>query len=72
MKPTDLVTEEQAAERIGLSVSFLRSDRCRGHVGNRTAGPPWYQLGRAIRYRVADLDDWLAQRRIDRRAQSAA
>ncbi len=63
-----LVDERTAAQRLGVSVAFLRADRYRGHVGGRTPGPPWYQVGRAIRYDIADLNQWLATRRVDRAA----
>lgn len=61
-----LVDERTAAQRLGVSVAFLRADRYRGHVGGRSPGPPWYQVGRAIRYDMADLEQWLATRRVDR------
>ena len=63
-----LIDEREAARRLGVSVAFLRADRCRGQVGGRTPGPPWYQIGRAVRYDPADLDAWLATRRVDRTA----
>lgn len=61
-----LVDEREAARRLGVSVAFLRADRCRGVVGGRTPGPPFYRVGKAIRYDVADLESWLASRRVDR------
>lgn len=66
------IDERKAARHIGMSVAFLRADRYRGHVGGRTAGPPYYRIGRAIRYDVADLDAWLAARRVDRSERSAS
>jgi predicted DNA-binding transcriptional regulator AlpA len=44
----------QAARRVGLSVSTLNKLRLAG------GGPRYAKLGRAIRYRVADLDAWIA------------
>ena len=44
----------QAAERVGLSVSTLNKLRIYG------GGPRFLKLGRAVRYRVDDLDAWLA------------
>lgn len=61
-----LLPETEAAHYIGMSVAYLRMDRCRGHVGGRTPGPPWLKLGRTIRYDTRDLDAWLADRRVDR------
>lgn len=64
-RPT-LLTEAEAAVYIGMSPAYLRMDRCRGHVGNRTPGPAWMKLGRAVRYDMRDLNAWLADRRVDR------
>ncbi len=60
--------ESEAAAYIGMSVPFLRADRCRGHIGNRTPGPAYFKLGRRVRYAIADLDAWLAAHRVDRAA----
>ena len=68
----DLIDEHAAAQRLGVSVSFLRADRYRGHVGRRTPGPPFYRVGAAVRYSVADLDAWLAEQRVDRAAERIA
>ncbi len=66
-----LVDERAAAAHLGVSVACLRADRCRGHVGGRTPGPPWYRVGRAVRYDIADLEQWLATRRVDRAGSAA-
>lgn len=60
----DLLNELEAAKYITMSAAFLRMARLRGVVGNRTPGPPYLKLGRNVRYRRADLDQWLEQRRI--------
>jgi len=62
----ELFDEGTAAAYIGMSAAFLRADRCRGVVGNRTPGPAYLRLGRTIRYRREDLDAWLAAHRVDR------
>lgn len=67
-----LLPETEAAHYIGMSVAYLRMDRCRGRVGNRTPGPPFLKLGRSVRYDVRDLDAWLAERRVDRSAREHA
>ena len=67
-----LIDEREAARRLGVSVAFLRADRCRGQIGGRTPGPPWYQIGRAVRYDPADLDAWLTTRRVDRTTRRRA
>ena len=46
-----------AASYLGLSVSTLNKLRLTG------SGPRYYKLGRAVRYRIADLDEWAEQRR---------
>lgn len=69
------VTEVVAAEHIGMSVAFLRAARSRGVLGNQTPPPPHYLIGRAVRYDIAELDAWIAARRVDaagRRAPAAA
>lgn len=63
---SELVDEREAARLIGMSVAFLRADRYRGHVGNRTVGPPFYRIGRAIRYSPPELQNWVAARRVER------
>jgi predicted DNA-binding transcriptional regulator AlpA len=42
-----------AAERLGVSPSFLAKARMQG------TGPRYRKLGRAVRYAQADLDHWL-------------
>ena len=63
MTRPQLVTEQTAAEYIGMSVAFLRAARQRGKVGARTPGPQFLKLGKSVRYDVADLDCWLESRR---------
>jgi len=70
MKNPDLMTEKAAAELIGMSTAFLRAGRLHGVLGNRTPAPPHMKLGRAVRYSRADLDRWLADRRVDRASAS--
>jgi hypothetical protein len=72
MSRRDLLDEVAAADHIGMSVAFLRSARCRGVLGNRTPPPPYLQIGRAVRYDRADLDNWLTARRVDPAAQLVA
>ncbi|PIU25965.1 MAG: DNA-binding protein [Candidatus Aquicultor secundus] len=60
-----VVNEKDAAKYIGMSVSFLRQARCDGPTANRTPGPVFLRLGRAIRYRTEDLDKWLEEHRCE-------
>jgi len=48
-----LLKEEDAAHLLSLSVRTLQAWRV------RTAGPPFVQVGRAIRYRRRDLIAWI-------------
>ena len=60
------LTEKEASEYIGMSRSFLRQDRMNGYRVNRTPGPTFMKLGRSIRYRKQDLDEWLDKHRMVR------
>lgn len=66
MSGRELLDEGAAASVIGMSVSFLRMARLRGNVGNRTPAPPYFKMGRSVRYDRSDLERWLTDRRIDR------
>ena len=57
----EVLTEQQAAQYIGMSQSFLRQDRMNGKREGRTPGPPWLKIGRSIRYLKKDVDKWLEQ-----------
>jgi predicted DNA-binding transcriptional regulator AlpA len=46
-----------------MSRSFLSQDRVNGTLSNRTPGPRYIKIGRAIRYLKDDLDVWLEQHR---------
>ncbi len=46
----------ETAEYLCVSESFLNKTR---HFGT---GPRFYRVGRAIRYAVEDVDDWMAER----------
>lgn len=52
----DLLTVEQLSKAIGRSVSTLEKDRLEG------GGPPYVKMGRLVRYRPADVRDYLANR----------
>lgn len=67
MKPFDdpdtLLTEDQAARLLGLSIRTLQGWRW------REEGPPFVRIGpRCVRYRRSDLLQFAAQRLIGRRA----
>lgn len=53
------LTEQETAEYIGMSRSFLRQSRMEGNRENRTPAPKFIKIGRAVRYLKEDLDNWL-------------
>lgn len=48
-----MVSETEAADYLGLAVATLRRWRWSGD------GPAYCKLGRAVRYRVSDLEGYL-------------
>lgn len=63
---TKLLREDAAAVYLDISVSFLRKGRMEGTRKGKTPPPPFIKIGKAIRYRVEDLDSWLEQRKVSR------
>ncbi len=50
-----LLTEEEAAQMIGLSARFMQARRARG------GGPAFVRVSsRCVRYRVEDIREWAA------------
>lgn len=48
------------------AASYLRtSDRTLSRWRQMRIGPPWVRAGRAVLYRRKDLDEWLAQNRVE-------
>ena len=58
--------EHEAAAYIGMSVSYLRLSRMDGDRANRTPGPNFIKIGKAVRYLKEDLDAWLEAHRVTR------
>lgn len=54
-------TSSEAAFYIGLTESYLRQQRSQGNPDQ----PPYLRIGRTIRYRRSDLDDWLEAHRCE-------
>jgi predicted DNA-binding transcriptional regulator AlpA len=52
-----ILPERDTAQYIEWSVSTLRKSRLTGD------GPPFLKLGKSVRYRKSDVDQWLASRR---------
>ncbi len=59
--PSNAFTEQQAANYLSMSRSFLRQGRMNGDRENRTPTPPYLKIGRSVRYLKQDLDTWLEQ-----------
>ncbi|MFN0262256.1 helix-turn-helix transcriptional regulator [Tepidamorphus sp. 3E244] len=57
-----LLREAEVADHLGIPKRTIQAWRLRGE------GPPFFKLGRAVRYRHSDLEAWLA----DNRATSTA
>ncbi|MGY3479514.1 MULTISPECIES: helix-turn-helix transcriptional regulator [Bradyrhizobium] len=55
-----LLTEEQAADFLSLSVRTLQAWRLRG------AGPKFVRAGRAVRYQQSELIAWIANNTVGR------
>jgi predicted DNA-binding transcriptional regulator AlpA len=61
-KPKRGYREEEAADYIGMSRSFLRQGRMTGQLEDKIPPPPFLRIGkRSVRYLQEDLDAWLAQ-----------
>lgn len=55
MQKSILFTSHQAAEFLNLSPKTLCNWRCHGK------GPKFCKIGRNVRYRQQDLEDWLVE-----------
>tara|TARA_R110002072_G_scaffold182916_1_gene339159 strand:+ start:2109 stop:2297 length:189 start_codon:yes stop_codon:yes gene_type:complete len=54
----DILTRPEAAAYLGISASYLKQLDLTGH------GPCRIKIGRLVRYRRCDLDDWIEARRL--------
>ncbi len=59
MEKQVVFNDVQAARYLGLAPQSLRNLR------HYRKGPPYCKLGRRVVYKIADLDQYLAERRID-------
>jgi hypothetical protein len=55
-----------ASHHSGLSKSYLEKLRVVG------GGPPFIKVGKAVRYKLADLDTWLAEQKRGSTSEYAA
>jgi len=54
-----LVKEKEAAECLGVSLSYLRKSRCEGTRKRKTPAPPFVRIDDSIYYRRDDLKAWV-------------
>ncbi len=59
-----LVNEHDAATYLGLSEITLRRQRSEGPRRGHLTVVPWVKSGRTIRYRIADLEQWIETHRV--------
>jgi predicted DNA-binding transcriptional regulator AlpA len=50
---SEFVSDAELARRLGLSPATLQKWR------SQAKGPRWVRMGRAIRYRVSDVEAWV-------------
>lgn len=53
MEDQEWMTSKEAADLLKVSEAFLLRRR------RKRLAPIWYKLGRAVRYKRQDLEDWL-------------
>ncbi len=63
MTDDEIMTSEAVAKYLQVSPSLVRSWRARRVAGDPEAGPPFYRLGEACRYRRAEVDEWFTAQR---------
>jgi hypothetical protein len=64
MENNTCLSDVEASRYLGLGVQTLRNYR------HCCKGPVYHRLGRRIIYRIADLESYLAERRINPEAQA--
>ncbi len=57
-EPDRLLSREEVESQFGLTKRFLELATARGD------GPAYVRLGRSVRYRDADIREWIAGQRI--------
>lgn len=53
-----LLTRREVQTHFGLSQRYLEVTAMRGD------GPPYFRIGRGVRYRVLDLRHWIESKRV--------
>ena len=62
MNADKILDERSAAKLLGLSVFTLRNWR------HQLRGPSYVKLGRSVRYRLEDLENFISGSRVNRQA----
>ena len=57
--PREYLDTEEAARFLGLSATALE------HWRTRREGPPFVKVGRAVRYSIAELRDFMSAHRLE-------
>jgi excisionase family DNA binding protein len=65
-KMQPLLTQDQAAKLLSLSVRTLERLRCSG------LGPKFLKAGKCVRYRESDLEQWAASRVVTSTSEASA
>jgi len=61
MTDPQLLNTQKAAELIGATYHVLRISRSSGEIYRGVKAPKHVKMGRAVRYRRQDLDEWISQ-----------
>ena len=56
-----LVTEPDAARALGVSAGTLKAARLHRLQSNPLRSLPHVRIGRSVRYRRSDIEDWIRQ-----------
>lgn len=59
IKTKRLMTQADAAKYMGVSSSFLATDRMNGFREKRTKAPNPIRFGRKVMYDLEDLNEWI-------------
>ncbi len=60
------IKDTEAAKNLGVAPQTLRNMRCQGK------GPPYFRIGRAVRYSVEDLNRYIEARKVDPESNAQA
>jgi hypothetical protein len=61
--PEHMLSRGEVANIYNIPVRYLEIAACKG------GGPPFVKIGRLVRYRVRDLEEWIASNRFENTSQ---